>query len=180
MKGAGLAVSWGTLLLGLEGPGKFLPVLTLKDVDSFATGLLKSSMDSDESVAVLVAVESGSEETHAVLRRLAAMENCSVERELRKWRVVLLKEAMSCLPSDPLYGLLALTEFWERFDYPPDSPHVVQGRGNAISPSDYYSEWNYRTLVQKHVEWIGAETAALRSLAAESPEAVGGKSTRTV
>ena len=162
MKGAGLDVNWRTLRLGLEGPAKYLPLLTLHDVESFATEQLESSMASDEAAEVLVGVDNGPDETRAVLRKLADVENCDTEHELRKWRVVLLRQAISHLPSDPLYGLLALTGFWERFDFPFDSPHVVQGRGNTTSPPEYYTEANYRALVQKHLEWIGVETAALR------------------
>ena len=139
-----------------------MPLLTLHDVESFATEQIETPVASDQAVAVLVAANDGRDETRAVLRTLVDHEKCSADHELRKWRVVLLKHALTRLPSDPLHGLVALTEFWERFDFPLDSPHIVQGRGNTASPPDYYKEQNYRALVTKHLEWIDVETSALR------------------
>jgi hypothetical protein len=159
---AGLEVDWLTLLLGLDGPGKHAPLLSLADVETFATEELESSPASPRAFEVLVALGSGPEETRAVLRKLVAAENLSPERELRKWRVVLLKQTKRHLPTDSLYGLLALTEFWAEFDFPSDSPHVIQGRGNPTSPPAYFTEENYRDAVQRHLEWIDAEMAALR------------------
>jgi hypothetical protein len=163
LKNAGIDVNWFTLLLGLEGPGKHAPLLELRDVEAFATEQLDTSPGSgDAATAVLVATEGGLEETRTVLRKLAQAENRNSEQELRKWRFVLLQQALVALPLDLLYGLLTLTEFWERFDYPPDSPHVVQGRDNRMSPPDYFSEENYRASIQRHREWLAAEATALR------------------
>jgi hypothetical protein len=142
---AGLRVSWCTLLIGLEGPGKYPPLVTFDEVCAFVVA------SSEDPAAARV-----------ILQKLAEEEKSEPARELRKWRLVLLKHAMAELPEDPLYGLLALTEFWERFDFPPDSPHVVQGRGNQIAPMDYFTEDNYRRLVQKHKDWIRTETASLQ------------------
>lgn len=162
MQDAGIAVNWLTLLLGLDGPGKFAPALALSDVERFATNRAVSSPGSEGgAMEIVAALDGGIEETRAALQRLAGSEKGSAERELRKWRVVLLRQAMSHLPSDPVYGLIALTEFWEQFDFPLDSPHVVQGRGNTLSPADYYTEANFRALVQKHWDWIDREIAAL-------------------
>lgn len=164
MKSAGLDVNWLTLLVGLRGPGKHAPVLTPSDIASFAVEIFESSPAGQEAtVAVLVAMADSAEETHAVLRKLADRENLDAECELRKWRIVMLQRALSHLPSDPLDGLLSLTEFWEQFDYPPDSPHVVQGRGDdTTSPADYYTEKTFRDLLQRHQAWIETELAGLR------------------
>jgi hypothetical protein len=160
---AGLRVSWCTLLIGLEGPGKYPPLVTFDEVCAFADEQLAASTPPPEgAVAIVVASSEDPAAARVILQKLAEEEKSEPARELRKWRLVLLKHAMAELPEDPLYGLLALTEFWERFDFPPDSPHVVQGRGNQIAPMDYFTEDNYRRLVQKHKDWIRTETASLQ------------------
>jgi hypothetical protein len=163
MKNEGLPVNWGTVLVGLQGPGKFLPLLTLDDLRSFATDQLARATPEHEKLIVtaLLAADEGNDESIAAVRILAQVCQADEERESRKWRVVLLGRAIDQLPSEPLYGLLALTEFWERFGYPADSPHVVQGRGHAPSPADYYTEANFRAELQRHQEWLRTETAAL-------------------
>lgn len=165
MRDMGMRVNWRTLLVGLEGPGKHPPTITLGDVSAFASEqhATRTTAESEDVVAVLVASSDDAGEAREILQRLAEKEESDPERELRKWRLVLLRQAMMDLPADPLYGLIALTEFWERFDFPADSPHVVQGRGNRLDPSAYYTKENYLALVQKHRDWAHREATSLRS-----------------
>jgi hypothetical protein len=166
LRDTGLEVNWRTLLIGLEGPGKYRPLITLDDVQSFADELLATSTDPPESaVAIVVALSEDPTEAHATLRKLAEEEKSEPSLELRKWRLVLLRHTIVELPEDPVYGLLALTDFWERFDLSSDSPHVIQGRGNQLAPPDYFTEENYRHLLQKHRDWISMEATALRTRA---------------
>lgn len=163
MRAEGLSVNWCTVLVGREGPGKYPPLLGLDDVRRVAEAELADvSESSAEAVAIAVASDDETTEVDACLRKLAAREPSDPSKELRKWRLVLLKRAMKELPQDPLYGLLRLTEFWERFDFPSDSPHVVQGRGNLTTPQEYYTNENFTRLVRKHEEWIARETDDLR------------------
>jgi hypothetical protein len=66
------------------------------------------------------------------------------------------------MPEDPLYGLLALTEFWQSFGFPSDSPHVIQGRGNTISPAEYFQQNNLNRLLSLHRKWIQQEKALIK------------------
>src|SRR4051812_49430317 len=112
LKDMGLQVNWRTLLIGLEGPGKHPPLLGLEEVRAFADEqLTDSTVQSEGAVAVAIASDDDPEEIRAVVRELALEEKSEPTRELRKWRLALLKRAMTELPQDPLYGLLALTEF---------------------------------------------------------------------
>lgn len=81
--------------------------------------------------------------------------------ELRKWRLLLLEELLNSIPNDPTYGLTALTEFWQGFGFPQDSPHQVQGRGNEIPPSMYYQDQNLQQSIARHRAWIKMERLAL-------------------
>ena len=156
MTTAGLPIGWGTLLVGWDGPGKHGRLLNADQVFSFAEPLMA------DLPAETVAGLADPDELPRVLRELARREGANRDHDVRKWRLVMLKRAMAELPKDPVYGLIALTEFWERFDFPSDSPHVVQGRGNQISPAEYFTAESYRRILDDHERWIRDEEADLK------------------
>jgi hypothetical protein len=55
-----------------------------------------------------------------------------------------------------------MNEFWGSFGYPQDSPHVVQGVGNSISPQEYYTEEIAGRALEEHQRWLGLELELLR------------------
>jgi len=156
MKAAGLSITWGTLLIGWEGPGKHARLVDAEEVFTFAESLMQNL--APEMAAALA----DPDDVPRALRELAAKEGANRDSELRKWQLVMLRRALAELPKDPVYGLTALTEFWERFDYPSDSPHVIQGRENQISPADYFTEDNFRRIVEGHQRWIQSEASRLK------------------
>jgi hypothetical protein len=149
---AGLAVNWCTIAVGWDGPGSWPRLLTLDDVQRFAESALSAAnpVNERELIDIVAASPNDRDGIDKAIRALAGASTEDRERELRKWRVVFLTEQLLSCPPDPLYGLLALTEFWEKFGFPQDSPHVVQGRGNTMAPNEYYSEENYRRVMQRH------------------------------
>ncbi len=58
---------------------------------------------------------------------------------------------------------MELTELWVQFGYPEDSPHIIQGRGNNISPTEYYTQSNYDKLYIKNKEWLEKELSFLKN-----------------
>ena len=58
-------------------------------------------------------------------------------------------------------GIAELTDLWIGLDYPADSPHIIQGRGNNISPRDYYTKKNYDKLYAKNTAWLETELSNL-------------------
>ena len=162
-RSACFAINWRTIALGWDGPCKWPRLLTLADVQEFAGSLLSAPSSADEP-ALIRLVAASADDIEGVTKEIHTLANGSAadpERELRKWRVVLLKDELWKCPRNPLYGLLALTEFWEKFGYPEDGPHTVQGRGNTSTPNEYYSEENYRRLLKRHADWIETELRAL-------------------
>jgi hypothetical protein len=170
------SANWTTILVGWKGLGvfspwpsrsaEFPPLLSADELAAYASERLASSSDprEDDLIVRLLSLDLKSESREAVtnhLARLSSLRECDPSLEVRKWRLVLLEDLLEQLPSDPLYGLIALTEFWQSFGFPPDSPHEVQGREGTLSPADYYSEENYRRLFFRHRAWIEEEKAAL-------------------
>lgn len=156
------SVNWTTLLVGWDRPWESPAVLSTDDIDSHATERLASGVDArDEALIVeLLALDLPNADRALIRRCLARLSDlCRSDpsSELRKWRVVLLEQLLENLATDPVYGLIALTEFWLGFGFPPDSPHEVQGRDNSMSASEYYQEDNYRRLLLRHRSWIEQE-----------------------
>jgi hypothetical protein len=172
-------VNWTTLLVGWDRPGRFShAVISVDEIDAYATERLVSSptTDEEELVVRLLALNLRCERPEVIRERLVDLSTCNgadPSVELRKWRIALLEECLDNIPAHPIYGLTALTDFWNQFEYPPDSPHVVQGRGNSITPTEYYCEENLQRLLARHRAWIQVEKHALQMLGPEKgPEKV--------
>ena len=160
-----LKLNWVTILIGWEGPGKYTPQLIPKDIIEFATELVTNEDNQPESVWILAGTsENDVTEVENLISQLAQSETVDRETELRKWRAILVEDALNNLSDDPLYGLIGLTEVWGNFDYPTDSPHSVQGVNNSLSPQEYYTQDNYNHIIELHRAWIENEFKILRSI----------------
>jgi hypothetical protein len=164
LQDAGFAVRWGTVLVGWIGPPQFPRLVEAQDVVSFAIDQISDEqIGSDKDILELAGlIGTEYDEIPAYLRRLAAREKFKFDWELRKWRFILLKQALDGLPDDPIYGPIRLTEFWSKFDFPADSPHIVQGRGNDIEPQDYYAPETFNVLLKRHYRWLQEEELKLK------------------
>ncbi|NLW48258.1 MAG: DUF2247 family protein [Firmicutes bacterium] len=157
-----LKLNWMTILIGWEGPGKFEPQLTPKEVINFAIDQIGIGNSNNENLITLASCnENETEKIDVLIRKLAQQENVARENELRKWRVLIVKQSIVKIRQEPLYGLIELTELWDKFGFPGDSPHIIQGLRNNLSPIDYYREENFRQIIERHKEWIDYELVFL-------------------
>lgn len=163
MQNSGSPLNWTTVLVGWQGPGKFPRQLSASEVASYAARMIELSPEQPEEVFQLASTSAGEDdEIYRLIKKLSAQEDSDINIEARKWRFFLLKEAMKELGSDPIYGLLHLSEFWGKFDYPPDSPHEIQGRNNQYSPEAFYTDENFRRIIVSHQKWLNDEAAYLK------------------
>ncbi|GGJ30358.1 DUF2247 family protein [Paenibacillus hunanensis] len=154
-KRSNIPITWTVILIGIEGPGKKERLLVSQDIINYAIELIELNDNYPQEILKLASATNNEEEyIKNLVVNLAQKEKLNRNKELKKWIVILLKETLNKLPESPLYGLIALTEFWESFDYPDYSPHIVQGRGNDIKPEDYYLKEFYEYCVFKHKQWI--------------------------
>lgn len=168
---------WTTVRVGWDGLGvlspwperwtEFSPLLSPDEIAAYAYERMTTSSGREEErlIVELLGLDLQTESRETVgdrLRSLSELDGRESEIELRKWRVVLLEQVLRTLPHDALYGLMALSEFWQGFGFPSDSPHEVQGRGNAIDPSEYYQQDNMDRIVGRHRAWIEDERRMLR------------------
>ncbi|AKT42037.1 DUF2247 family protein [Chondromyces crocatus] len=135
----------------------------LDDVMAFATERLTDSMPPPEgAIEFAVASSSYTQEVWRIVRKLSGNEPSNPIKERRKLRLILLQETIAELSEAPVQAQLSLTDFWQGFDFPPDSPHLVQGRGNSMMPTDDDTEATCRRYIEAHEAWVEAKTAALR------------------
>lgn len=171
-------MTWTTILVGWTGLGifspspdqwrEFPPLLSIKDLAAFANERLVSTSDIEERdlIIELLALNLPEERRETIgqlLRNLSELAGGDSALELRKWRVVSLELLLEDLPRDEVEGLSALSEFWLDYGFPADSPHEVQGRGNAIAPRDYYTEENFSRLLARHRSWMQDEMVAIHN-----------------
>ena len=173
---AAFGLNWTTVLVGWEGLGVFSPwpsrwtefpsLVSAEEVAVYADERLASAtaLSERDLVLKLVSVDWRTESREAIrdlLKPLSDFDGKDPAIELRKWRLVLLERVLENMPQDSLYGLMALTEFWQGFGFPPDGPHQVQARGNEIGPKEYYTAENFREALDRHRQWIEKEAAEL-------------------
>lgn len=171
----GFPVNWTTLFIGWRGLGplspwpdqwaEFPPLLSTDELRAYAEERLASSSNEPERAVILRLLseldDGGRQAITSILSELTRVDGGNQDTELRKWRLILLEDVLDNMPTDAVYGLTALTEFWQSFGFPSESPHLVQGRGNTVTPSEYYQQVTLDRLRARHRAWIEEERAAL-------------------
>lgn len=174
---ANFNTNWTTVLVGWNGLGmlspwpdrwnEFPPLISADEISAYAYEKLASSSSSVEQDLIVALLSVGlqtesRESVKVLLTPLSDLSKGDPSIELRKWRLILLEDVLVNMPKDAVYGLLSLTEFWQNFGFPSNSPHDVQGRGNTITPSEYYQDENLHRLVDRHRTWLEDEKAVLK------------------
>ena len=181
---AAFTTNWTTVLVGWNGLGDLCPwpdrwteypaLIFGHEICAYCDEQLAKSFDPIERDMILALlaldVRTASREiVRTLLTPLSVLCKGDPAIELRKWRLVMLEETLEHLPKDALYGLIALSEFWQSFGFPADSPHTVQGRGfKSVGPYEYYEQENLDQLLLRHRTWIEHETLALQDHMKES------------
>lgn len=163
----GIKIDWATVLVGWDRFLADVPQLTTSEVIQYATNFLASSPENDSQALLTIVIST--EEDEALIRKalhqLVQEDHSSEKVAQRKWRVLVLSELRENIESlGATHGLIKLTEFWDRYGFPKDMPHVVQGRENAISPQQYYTIENFKKTLERHDVWIQTEVACLAKI----------------
>jgi hypothetical protein len=159
-------IDWGVILEGVNGiPGLNIK-LSSSEVSRFACEKL---IDIDEEnvshgqILQLACAEENSEgEIVSLLKEICKNERIELDVSHRKWRLVMLSGILENLPDDPLYALMDLSQFWTVWGNPTDSPHVIQGVDNEMSPNEYYTIENKNKLLEKHKVWLEEEMRIIK------------------
>lgn len=160
-----ISVNWTTIIIGWYGPGKFNRQLKEQDIINYAINLIVNDENQQQEVLMIASCsEKDCCEIQELINKLVNEEKVNKEIEERKWQIILLMKLLNNLSDKPTYGLVEFTEFWEKFSYPENSPHVVQGLKNNITPSEYYSKENFDAVFRTHKHWIKSQLEELNKL----------------
>ena len=158
----GLKITWKLLYLGYSGYSDFGKQISASDVIAFAIDQLVSDSCNNDICELASSYESEDEDILRILHQLAMNEKSNNEFELRKLKAAIVSNALKTKDPNCIDGLMELTDLWIELGYPSDSPHVIQGRENNMSPQDYYTEENYEKLYNKNISWLKTELEYLR------------------
>lgn len=158
-------LDWGVVLHAWNGIPGFNWRIKASDIVELAVDELKYVEDTSMPILVeLTSAEDLSEyEVKDLLEKLCEKRGINLETALHKWRVVALEELLDNLSNDPIYDLIKITNFWSSWEFPSDSPHIVQGVENDITPTEYYTEENLNRILRAHRDWISREIRRLNS-----------------
>ena len=159
----GFKISWTLLHMGFSGCEVFDKQLDGQDIIEYAITKME---EGDESVDVVLLASShitDTEEINELLVKLSKSEKVDCDIEYRKWRVIYVLKHLPNIDDDYIQGLIELGDIWATFHFPDESPHVFQGRNNAITPNEYYTQENYLKLLERHREWLYKEITELNS-----------------
>ncbi len=92
-----------------------------------------------------------------ILYELAREEQSQDDFEDRKLRAVIVNNFLKDKSTNCIDGLMGLTELWLELGYTDDTPHIIQGKDNNISPVEYYTDANYNYLYEKNKRWLRDE-----------------------
>lgn len=162
-KKLGFNITWKLLDIGFKGSTYFSDELSTAEILDYAISKMDTSDDSDV-IDLACEYADNVESIDKYLKKLAKIENSNYDIELRKWQVVYVSKAMPEPNSDFINALVELGDLWAKLGYPEDSPHVVQGRNNNISPAQYYTQENFTDLLNKNKEWVIKNIEQLRKL----------------
>lgn len=159
-----ITITWTAIMLGYSGFCSFPKQLDNADIISYAIECMEKNSDEKREGIVLIASSSSkdSEEIREWIQKMSAAENKDKCFEARKWRALALRQLLTNHYDDPVSGIVSLTDFWAMFDDPVDSPHMIWGVHNDISPEDYYTESMYMHLLLEHQAWLVKEMEAVK------------------
>ena len=154
-------LDWGTLFIGVKG----LPGVSIDpaDISDYACSKINEVDEGNVvfiSIAELAYCDEISDEALKNLERLLDWDNIDIHLSARKWRLVAFMTLMENLNDDYIYALLDLNSFWNQWEGN-DTPDVVQGLGNDMNPSEFYSMDNLKEVMLKNKKWIDDETNAI-------------------
>ena len=158
IKNLNINITWRLLYIAVQEK-----MISPEDVIEYAADIF---MQGDDRMAICELAGADNNDLEYIKEKLFELvqdENSDKDFEERKIRAVVLSEELKEKNSNYINGLMKLIELWVRFGYPADSPHVIQGRDNNISPTDYYTQSNYDKLYAKNKEWLEKELYFLKN-----------------
>lgn len=147
-----LNITWRMLYRGLLE--KQIPI---NEIVEYAMEQLEKGDDRIEICELAGSSDNDLDDIMNILYELADEEKSQDDLEDRKLRATRVNNFLKDKYSNCIDGLMGLTELWLELGYTTDSPHIIQGKDNSISPVEYYTDANYNYLYEKNKSWLEDE-----------------------
>lgn len=147
-----LNITWRMLYRGLLE--KQIPI---SEIVEYAMEQLEKGDDRIEICELAGSSDNDLEDIMNILYELADEEKSQDDLEDRKLRATRVNKFLKDKNTNCIDGLMGLTELWLELGYTADSPHIIQGKDNSISPVEYYTDANYNYLYEKNKCWLKDE-----------------------
>ena len=156
IKELSLNITWRMLYRGL-----LEKQISINEIVEYAIEQLEKGDDRIEICELAGSSDDDLEDIMDTLYKLAKEEKSQDDLEDRKLRAVRINNFLKEKETNCIDGLIGLTELWLELGCPTDSPHIIQGKGNNISPAEYYTDENYNYLYEKNKCWLRDEICFL-------------------
>ena len=156
-------LDWGVIYLGCQG----LPIgnISAKNVSNYASTQLIETLSSEESfvsIAELSFCTQITSDTINMLGTICKIKQIYLTESRKKWLLFSLQELLNDLPNDILYGPLKLNQFWLEWGDLKESPNIIQGVNNSLTPNEFYSRENFNSMILNHRLWLNNELNLLK------------------
>lgn len=147
-----LKITWRMLYRGL-----LKKQISISEIVEYAMEQLEKGDNRIEICELASSSDQDSEDIMNTLYELANEEKSRDDLEDRKLRAVRVNNFLKEKKTNCIDGLIGLTELWLEIGYTADSPHIIQGKDNNISPVEYYTDTYYNYLYEKNKCWLKNE-----------------------
>ncbi|MCO8161686.1 DUF2247 family protein [Pseudomonas sp. 21LCFQ010] len=156
---------WGVLLQGVDSIPGLLGKLPTSYVENYANAELEKLAGDSPLLDVIVSLANVSDlslsELCPQLQKICDFQNVDMQRASRIWRAAALEKLLANLDTEPLYGLINLSEFWSIWEWPADAPLSMIPGTMTLPQHKYHSDSNYEHVIHEHAQWLKEELAAL-------------------
>jgi hypothetical protein len=129
--------------------------ISANEVINYAVGFLEYT-ENDDIVSFAILRNSEEEDILNILKKLSESENGDYCLEFRKFRTLYIYENLPSKNDDFMHGILKLSELWDKFGFPEDSPNIYFEFKN-------YSQEKFNKLLDIHNSWLKSEFEFIRN-----------------
>ena len=129
--------------------------ISANEVIDYAVSFLEYTENDD--IISLALLRSGDEDDILnILKKLSESENGDYCFEFRKFRAIYIYNNLPSRSDDYMHGILRISELWDKFGFPEDSPNIYFQFTN-------YSQENFNKLLDIHNSWLTSEFEFIRN-----------------
>jgi hypothetical protein len=156
---------WGVALAGASGVPGSAEHLSAAAIAQFANAELAHIAIDDPVLDRVVELASegcaSSADLREQLQAICEAKEVNLDAAHHKWQLYLLQEVLAGLDDDPVYAMIALSEFWGAWDWPTNMPSSLHP-DTPVSADQYHSDAYYARVKDEHARWLRDELNALK------------------